>query len=197
MYLADAFGNAIRLDYGSGHELAFVAFLACLEACGLLPGEADCAFVGAVVFGTYLGICRRLQRTFFLEPAGSHGVWGLDDYQFVPYIWGSSQLCRGAQKGGLCEEGEAVITPSEAIGQAAASRHASEYLYLQAIDHIYSVKRAGHFGEHSPLLYDISGLPTWERINEGLLRMYGAEVLSKLPIMQHLLFGRLLSWDLV
>lgn len=39
----------------------------------------------------YLIVCRKLQTTYWLEPAGSKGVWSLDDYQMLVFLLGSSQ----------------------------------------------------------------------------------------------------------
>lgn len=54
--------------------------------------EEDYQSLVSRVFVMYLEVMQKLQLTYSLQPAGSHGVWGLDDYHFLPYILGSSEL---------------------------------------------------------------------------------------------------------
>ncbi|KAJ2076961.1 Serine/threonine-protein phosphatase 2A activator [Coemansia sp. RSA 988] len=178
-YLTEGFGNATRIDYGSGHELSFLVWLLCLCKLGFLEPSDSTAIV-LVAFKKYLDVCRQLQRTYKLEPAGSHGVWGLDDYQFLPFYFGSAQFIGSG------------IAPAESIAPRLISEQGDEYLYLQGIRFIMEMKQ-GPFFEHSRQLYDISGVPKWEKVSQGLGKMYKAEVLGKFPVVQHLLFGNLVS----
>jgi len=180
-YLLDSFGNSTRLDYGTGHELHFVVWLYCLRAIGVLQSDDETAMV-TKIFSTYLTVARTLQKVYGLEPAGSHGVWSLDDYQFIPFIWGASQL-----------DGQPTIKPADSAKADVAERYANEYLYLGCIQFIYSVKR-GPFHEHSPDLYNISAASSWSKIYQGMLRKFHDDVVSKVPIMQHFLFGSILPF---
>lgn len=36
--------------------------------------------------------------------------------------------------------------------------------------------KTGPFAEHSNQLWNISGVPTWSKVNAGLIKMYKAEV---------------------
>jgi len=78
-YLLESFGSYERIDYGTGHELNFFVFLYCMCKIGIYKVEDYRALINKV-FQRYLGVMRRLQTYYYLEPAGSHGVWGLDDY---------------------------------------------------------------------------------------------------------------------
>ena len=182
VYLSESFGSATRIDYGSGHELSFVAFLCAAERTGVFSA-ADRPAIVLRTFQQYLELVRKLQTTYWLEPAGSHGVWGLDDYQHLPFFFGAAQLSLQRELAPACVHDEAIL-------EAEYGR----WMYLAAIRFIRTVK-TGPFGEHSPMLDDISALDSWARIRDGLLRMYAAEVLGKLPVVQHLPFGRLLPWS--
>ncbi|XP_066597793.1 serine/threonine-protein phosphatase 2A activator-like isoform X2 [Prorops nasuta] len=183
-YLYEGFGNPTRIDYGTGHEMAFIMFLCCMFKIGAYKGDDKTATV-TKVFNRYLEVVRRLQLTYRMEPAGSHGVWSLDDYQFVPFIWGSSQLI-----------GHPRLEPSHFVDHGVVENYSKQYMFLGSINFILQVK-TGPFAEHSNQLWNVSAVSSWSKVNSGLIRMYKVEhyflqVLSKFPVIQHVLFGTLL-----
>ncbi|KAE9963703.1 hypothetical protein BLS_008993 [Venturia inaequalis] len=201
-YLLGSFGSAQRLDYGTGHELSFLAFLGCVWKLGGFNAKSDPwgTEERGIVLGViepYLHLIRKLILTYTLEPAGSHGVWGLDDHSFLPYIFGSAQLSPAiSTPADIPSEGSAPNAPKsgDVTKTMTIDRERKTNMYFSAIGFIYDVKR-GPFWEHSPILFDISGVTAgWAKINKGMIKMYNAEVLGKFPVVQHFPFGSLFPW---
>ncbi|CUG92490.1 protein phosphatase regulatory subunit B, putative [Bodo saltans] len=190
-YVKDSFGNSQRLDFGTGHELHFFLFLViCLEEVGVMSlDEMDQQSLLRAsilcIFWQYVDFMRLIQLHYKLEPAGSHGVWGLDDYHHLSFIFGASQLA-GADA--VTDANPTAILPKHITEENHVAAQRDEYLYFSNIGWIRDNKK-GPFHEHSSILYNISGIDEWSRIAGGLIRMFEAEVLSKYNVVQHLLFG--------
>ncbi|KAI9067713.1 Phosphotyrosyl phosphatase activator [Trametes sanguinea] len=180
-YLLTSFGSFVRMDYGTGHETSFALFLLCLALLRFVTPEPRVERqVVLNLFVRYLRLCYRLQDVYKLEPAGSHGVWGLDDYFFLSYVFGSAQLR------------DQTDIPVNAVLRPPLP---STNLYFMSIMRILEVK-SGPFHEHSSQLYSIAtGVQYWSKVHSGLFKMYEAEVLGKRVVVQHIPLGGLLEWD--
>lgn len=128
---------------------------------------------------------RILQSTYWLEPAGSHGVWGLDDYHFLPFLFGSAQL-RGGQRHRTFSapklirgtSGHKYIRPKAIHDAEIVEEYSKDYIYFACIAFINSVRlspsllltlstvdalpliqiKTASLRWHSPMLNDISAV---------------------------------------
>lgn len=202
-YLIESFGNKMRIDYGTGHELNFIIF-----TMGLLyltddktmepKDNGDCLakdnlkqYVGqhgwdilALFAHSYLPLCRRVQIKFRLEPAGSRGVYNMDDFQFLPFLFGAAQLT-----------GIKYISCKKFYEFDQVDMFKSDYIFFEAVDFILSNKR-GPFNEHSYTLWGFTGLNSWETILNRIKYKFTDDILGPFPIVQHFLFGKyILKWS--
>ncbi|KAI1280569.1 Serine/threonine-protein phosphatase 2A activator [Halotydeus destructor] len=181
-YLEQSFGNQQRIDYGTGHEMNFVIFLMglsqlVLSVNGSVPHDqlrTLCHQMLTLFAAVYMPLVRKIQLRYNLEPAGSHGVFSLDDFQFLPFLFGSAQLIRHPS-----------LEPRNFYEPNISEANAEKFMFHGAVNYIHKVK-TGPFAEHSNQLWNISAVEEWSKINKGLTRMYCDEVLSKFPIVQHL-----------
>ena len=192
-YLHDSFGHPVRLDYGTGHESSFMVFLYALLKLGVFGNPSDqppspqcLKSVTLSIWTQYLHVSRGLQMDYMLEPAGSHGVWGLDDYHCLPFYFGACQLIPQDE-----------YTPQSIHDPTILEHESDRYMYFGCIRYIRELKRNVPFFESSPMLNDISHLPTWSKVANGLLKLYEGEVLDKRQVVQHFVFGNIFkaSWS--
>lgn len=188
-YLHASFGHQVRLDYGTGHECSFQVLLLSLCKIGCFgstatqpPTALRLKAVTLSIWSAYLRVTRTLQKEYMLEPAGSHGVWGLDDYHCLPFFFGASQL-----------EGEDTTTPDCIHDRDTLEQGKEKYLYFGCISYIKTLKKGVPFFECSPMLNDISNLGSWKKVSAGLLKLFEGEVLKKRQVVQHFVFGALFA----
>jgi len=190
-YLVSSFGDQQRLDYGTGHETAQIIFLLCLYKLGiLLDRDIDSGAVALTVLKAYFVCCRRIQSEYLLEPAGSRGVWALDDYQCLAFLFGSAQHI------GISVPAQYTIENELNIDLVRS--HESYSLFFQGIAYAQLAKdkaRRAPFAETSPVLFAFSS-KSWIVINRAILKYYESEVLGTFVVARHLRFGTLFpaSW---
>lgn len=115
--------------------------LDCLYKVGAYK-EEDFSAIVLLVYRKYLEVVRHVQRVYWLEPAGSHGVWSLDDYQMLVFFFGSAQLIGMRFSTKMKGIDHPTIMPGHILNHEVVEHESSEYLYLDAIKFILQVSRA-------------------------------------------------------
>ncbi|OIR57982.1 MAG: serine/threonine-protein phosphatase 2A activator [Amphiamblys sp. WSBS2006] len=178
-YVWYSLGDPKRLDYGSGHELCFFLFLV---AKSFLDSGRVLFLPVFVLFCGYIGIAQRVQTKFRLEPAGSKGVWGFDDYQFLSFYFGASQMVGRDE----------FSPPRMCFDQTMVEQHKGQFLYMASVSFVLSNK-GPDFRRHSPCLFQETKNPDWSIVRENIFQLFLEGVLAKHQAIHHIEFGGIVS----
>ena len=85
-HIRQSFGNLIRMDFGTGHELNYLCYLYKRFKNGQIKINEVVS-----VLKKYFRVARKYIKKFNVEAAGARGCWSLDDYMLLPYLFGSSE----------------------------------------------------------------------------------------------------------
>lgn len=218
-YFVESFGNATRIDYGTGHELTFVMFIMGLFKIGALLKSDELA-VALKVFNKYLSFVRTLQLTYKMEPAGR--------WDEIAWIW--VMIIKFNITLSATESGHSMIISSfHSSGEVRSWRWRKlirwslsrkrrlmssrmnlcllDALIISAKWRLDTLQSIGEMNgslrewkccwwvqfDCSNQLWSISAVSSWSKICQGLIKMYQKEVLSKFPVIQHILFGSIFT----
>ena len=126
MGLLQSWHRRLHLQCGLLHCMLSRLKCPCSRAVPFLASDSIPAHAWAPAAMLTLTLRRRL------EPAGSHGVWGLDDYQFMPFLWGAAQLMS-----------HPTLRPECVLNDSILQQQAPEYLYLAAVHFVRQVSCQG------------------------------------------------------
>lgn len=163
LYFTSSFGNFVRMDYGTGHEMNFLCFTYVLTSKETLK-------INEVfhLLSDYFRIVRKAINKFNIEPAGSLGIWGVDDFQLLPFLLGSAEMAATG------------IRLGSTMG-----------CYKEAEEYVRKTK-GRHFERDATFLASFR-TKKWGDVNRILNRKYYENVLNRSVVVQHFIFCEFLE----
>ncbi|XP_050535013.1 serine/threonine-protein phosphatase 2A activator-like [Daktulosphaira vitifoliae] len=172
VYFKRSFGDPDKMQYGIEHELSFIMFLIGLYKLNFLS-SSDGQFTVCLLFNRYK-----------LKASNNFGNFGLSDFHFLSFLWGSGQLIGNIHN----------IIPISIDSYTEAKIHKNNYIFMTCLNMIHNYEKKEPFWKHSYQLWNLKALSSWEKVNKGLMSMFKKSILSNYDVAKHLYFGELLKF---
>ncbi|KAI8041107.1 serine/threonine-protein phosphatase 2A activator [Drosophila gunungcola] len=181
-YLRRSFGNAKSLDFGPANELMFLFFLCGLFRAGILLAK-DTLAAALMLFDRYVHLVRRMVAIYALQTA-KDPVCSIDDFIFMPYLWGAAQLSL-----------EAPFSPLQCEQAKVLESQRQDYMIVELVDFLLRTGGGGQLSQVAFQLWSILSIPTWAQVYMGFERNVVDNLLCSFHTVQHAIFGELMSFE--